>query len=129
MHLNVSKGPHFLCSGKEEKNLEAPRIHLLLGASLASNYHQETITEAIDLDFWPKTAKGNSRKVLIMESPKFDFGMDDIDGICEEMKTLIKELSKIYAPWRQEQDRKEKEEKRAKRSRHGKESSTTETKK
>ena len=55
--------------------------------------------------------------------------MDDIDRICEEMKTLIKELSKIYAPWRQEQDRKEKEEKRAKRGRHGKESSTTETKK
>ena len=60
--------------------------------------------------------KGRRFKALITESPEFDFDMNDIDRIREEMKTLIQELSKVYAPWKQEQDRKEKEEKSAKRA-------------
>ena len=46
---------------RRKKNPKAPCIHLLLVSSLASDYHQETITQAIELDFLPKTAKGNSR--------------------------------------------------------------------
>jgi len=59
--------------------------------------------------------KGRRFKALITESPEFDFDMEDIYRMREEMKTLIEELSKIYAPWKQEQDRKAKEEKAAAR--------------
>lgn len=52
---------------------------------------------------------------LITDSTTFGFGMPDIARLREEMKTLIQRLSTVYAPWKEELDRKEKEEKAASR--------------
>lgn len=51
----------------------------------------------------------------ITEDKAFVFGMEDIDRIREEMKTLIKRLSNIYIPFQQEQDRQKKEDRKARK--------------
>ena len=61
----------------------------------------------------------------ITDDEVFNFDMDDIHRIREELKELITRLSKIYVPIQQSRDRKEKEErlarKRAKRQAPGEE--------
>lgn len=51
----------------------------------------------------------------ITDDEVFDFNMDDIHRIREELKELIQRLSKIYLPLQQERDRKEKEERLARK--------------
>jgi hypothetical protein len=53
---------------------------------------------------------------VISDSEEFDFDMDDIARIREEMKTLIQNLSRLYTPWKAEEVRKEKEEKAARKA-------------
>lgn len=43
---------------------------------------------------------------------EFDFGMNDIERLRDNMKTLTERLSKVYMPWKKEQDRNKTKEKR-----------------
>ena len=71
------------------------------------SYREAGITE-LTKDLW------RSHRSLfpkcITDDEVFDFNMDDIHRIREEMKELIQRLSRIYLPLQQERDRKEKEE-------------------
>jgi len=54
-------------------------------------------------------------KKSITRNDAFDFGMEDIDRIREEMKELIKRLSCIYIPFQEEQERQKKEDRKARK--------------
>lgn len=48
---------------------------------------------------------------MITHGDAFNFSLDDIAGIREQMKTLIERLSAMYIPWRAKMDREERLEK------------------
>jgi hypothetical protein len=53
---------------------------------------------------------------LITQSDEFDFGMNDIARIREEIRTLIEKLSDHYVEWKKEKDNADREEKKAEKA-------------
>jgi hypothetical protein len=74
--------------------------------------HLDFTYKETDFHFSSRQSRNFCKSIF---SNPFNFGMDDIAAIREDLKTLIHRLSDIFIPWKKEQRRKEKVERLQKR--------------